>query len=88
MAQEVCKYSLSKVACNGKSHLIQMQANAKILKTDGFHIWAEVNPILAKTDRYFAVFATGQKIHSGLGPRYIDTFFVGRLVWHLYEVRP
>jgi hypothetical protein len=52
-------------------------------------IWAEVDPCQRlKELRAFVVYGTGHSIEEADKLQYLDTVFMGPLVWHVYEVNP
>ena len=51
-------------------------------------LWAEVDPREAeKESKCFEVFGTGHEIYEDMGIDrvYVDTVFMGELVWHIYQ---
>lgn len=92
---KIYKYKLNETHLNEADvyHLtVELPFRAKILKygfqSDGLYVWAlidESNKTLFKHD--YTIFGTGWDIESVEKLDYIDTLFVGRLVWHLFEDR-
>jgi hypothetical protein len=68
---------------------VQIPKGAKILTAnrqgDDVVLWAEVDTTTDREHRTFRVFGTGFEIPEG--STYINTFFDGPFVWHLYEVQ-
>lgn len=67
-----------------------LPVGAKVLtagyQDEEFYIWAEVDTDEPYTEhRTFAVYGTGWEIDRET-ICYIDTVFVSRFVWHVYEV--
>lgn len=64
---------------------------SKVLKVDfqgdDLCLWAEVDTENNMVVRNFHVFGTGQKIPYNMGVdfEYVDTAFIGNLVFHIYE---
>lgn len=73
---------------------LHLPARAKVLTVDNQfgepHIWCEVETLAGTEPRLFSIIGTGHEIPSGEGFQYVGTFQQagGKLVWHLYEVRP
>jgi hypothetical protein len=70
---------------------IDLPKYAQILKF-GFHngsysIWALVNPLAPHETRKFRLCGTGYHITENENElKYINTFFSGEYVWHVFEV--
>ncbi len=76
----------------GNRHVMNLPTSARVLKVaaqgESIQLWALVNPADKSTARRaFAVFGTGQEIteYQREVMTYIDTVFVGSLVWHVFE---
>lgn len=87
MNRQIWKYTL------GETEQFKMPKGAEILtaQTQGelICIWALVDPLSEKEDRYFEVFGTGENIpyDMGIERKHIGTvqFANGLLIWHVFE---
>ena len=54
---------------------------------NSIYLWAEVYPDRSQLERHFEVFGTGGEITEcmGIDRVYLDTVFMGELVFHVYE---
>lgn len=75
----------------GRFHL-ELPKGAKVIKA-GLDIstrpflWAEVNPNAELEATTFYIIRTGSEFPSDVESKnYIDTFFRGEFVWHLYKL--
>lgn len=64
--------------------IVAMPQGAHILKTDGNHLWALVDTQNTPVVRHFEVIGTGWEFNP-TNKVYIDTFFEGTFVWHIWE---
>ena len=93
--KKVFKYSIDSYARTSRGaqwvpeFILELPGGAEILKADMQNgmpvIWAIVDPAMSNVERRFRLAGTGHEINSA-GLRYIDTFFAGGLVMHLFEL--
>lgn len=69
-------------------HVADMPAGARILKAGiqnrSICVWALVSPDAPRVSRLLTVYGTGAPISSVDQFDYVDTVFVGPLVWHVF----
>lgn len=75
-----------------RKSLVVLPKDAKVLhagcQQQGICLWAEVDPeIVGTEERLFIAYGTGDM--TDISPEYriyLNTVFIGHLVWHVYEI--
>lgn len=79
-----------KFPINNNSQRILLPADAKPLKVamqyDTATMWVQLDPDAPKVERCFEVYGTGHPIGSDKRREFIDTYFDGPFVFHVFEV--
>ena len=83
----VYKYQL--LLEDGDRHVVPMPVEAEIIHVgiqgSTICMWAIVNPLAEKEDRYFQIVGTGIQFEQAFTTRYHATVQMGAFVWHIFE---